>query len=412
MNLAFVLHLYQPPTQSESALKTIVAESYIPLLKLIKNKSDTSFTLNVPLSVLELLDKYGYTEVINTIKDLVELEKIELTGSGAYHPLLTKISEKNVYQQIILNEYGQGYYFGARQGFEGENSILIKNLKGFFPPELCINMKLIDILNDLDYEWVLIDSSALDENSEGSIFKVGGHKINLVKRDTDLSNILAFKRDAVIDDIVKYVMNLRTEAAVIALDAETFGHHNKDGIYLLDLLIDKLHQINVKIINISTLVSQTESKDINTVLESTWAFEKGGIHMDIYRLWDIQGNKFHEILWKMLHIVDNYNPDMTVKVLEEGYETISIWNQEDVKSIQNKQLVEDINLNLLILKSMHSDQFWWASNMTIYDKHLFSPLMIENSVNMYRKIAPMLNNENLFNEITALCDEVSLLLKS
>ena len=132
MNIGFLFHLYQPIIQEEVTFRKVAGESYLPLVKFLKDKKYLKVTLNTPLSLLEQMDKYGYNEWLSDVKTLVESGRVELVGSGAYHPLLTKIPVDIAERQVILNEFGLGYYFGRRTGFEGESAVLVKNLNGFF----------------------------------------------------------------------------------------------------------------------------------------------------------------------------------------------------------------------------------------------------------------------------------------
>ena len=143
MKIVFLLHLYQPSIQVEAEFNTICTQVYFPLIKYIKNKKNFSAVLSIPLSLIEQMDRYGHKSWIEDVKILFENERIELTGGAAYHPLLTKIPEIFVEKQIVLNEYGLGYYLGRKSGFEGEASIMIKNLDGFFPPELALNFDFV-----------------------------------------------------------------------------------------------------------------------------------------------------------------------------------------------------------------------------------------------------------------------------
>ena len=104
MKVGFVLHLYQPPTQSESVLRQVASECYLPLVKLIKERRDFNLTLNIPLSLVELMDKYGYSDWIVDIKELVKAERVELVGSSAYHAILSLAPVEFSDKQIILNE--------------------------------------------------------------------------------------------------------------------------------------------------------------------------------------------------------------------------------------------------------------------------------------------------------------------
>jgi predicted glycosyl hydrolase (DUF1957 family) len=209
--------LYQPVTQERGFFNAIYSSCYYPLLKLIKNKKDFRVTLNTPLSLLQQMDAYGHSDWIELLKDLVSNEKIELMGSAAYHPLLTKIPQQIAEEEIILNEYGLGYYLGRRSGFEGEPSILIKDLNGFFPPELAVNQNLITSLCSLGYKWVIADELAVPKGP--GIYELKEENIKLVIRSRDLSNAISFKRDSDISEI-KGMLN---GDKVIVLDGETWA---------------------------------------------------------------------------------------------------------------------------------------------------------------------------------------------
>jgi len=161
VKVAIVLHLYQPPTQEEAVFRQVATECYIPLLKFIKNQKNSKFTLNVPLSLLEQMDKYGYNYWLNDLKDMVSSERVEILGSAAYHALLPKVPAQFVEREIVLNEYGLGYYLGARQGFEGEPSIMLKNVSGFFPPELAVSTDLLHTVSSMGYSWMLVDETSI-----------------------------------------------------------------------------------------------------------------------------------------------------------------------------------------------------------------------------------------------------------
>ena len=191
VKLGLLLHLYQPLTQESGVFNDIASSCYLPLLKLIKNQKDFKVTLNVPLSLLQQMEYYGFSLWIDSLKELVDAGKVEITGSAAYHPLLTKIPVEYAEKQIILNEYGLGYYLGRKTGFEGEPSVMIRNLNGFFPPEMAIDESVLNILDDLGYKWVVVDESALaGDNYRNRVIALKDRNIKLVVRDREMSNIL------------------------------------------------------------------------------------------------------------------------------------------------------------------------------------------------------------------------------
>ena len=400
--MAFLLHLYQPPTQTEAAFKVIAHDCYVPLIKLIKSKSNCKFTLNTPLSLLEQLEKYGYSNVINQIKELVEADRVELVGSAAYHPLLTKIPEDFVYKQIVLNEYGLGYYFGQRQGFEGEISMMVKDIRGFFPPELAINKKVLEVLDDLNYEWVVVDEYSTPAVS--GLFTIDGIKTYILYRDSKLSNLISFKRDDNVEDIGSYILQLREsnkETVTVVLDEEVFGHHSKEGLYLLEAIIDSVASLGVNLVTVSEALDGHESILLPNIVDSTWSGSKGA-----YLLWADPKNVIHKELWDLSNLVVKEFATKIAPKSEEGFENIPTWKEKELDKISDVKLKEFVALELLILKSMHNDQFKCASNATVCDKTLYSPTMVKSALDTYKKIAEFDLMRDVAEQIHQLSDEI------
>ncbi len=412
MNVGFLLHLYQPSTQTENVFKQVCSETYIPLIKLLKNKPHYRISLNVPLSLLEQMDKYGYKDWLKDLKDLYDAERVEIVGSAAYHPLLTKIPEDYIDQEIILNEYGMGYYLGSKQGFEGEDSILVKNLKGFFPPELSINPNVYSKINDLGYEWVLVEKCAIPQGQTlmlgQNVFKYKNNQCLLIVRDDELSNMLSFKRDSLNDDFIDK-LHKKAETAdsvVISLDAEAFGHHNREGIYLLEDTIDKILHANHTVVTVSDLVSESIHEEIDEIFESNWSESTCVKDQNMYKLWDNSENEIQKSLWYIQeNVLKSYqSTNHTINI--EGYENISFWVNSQISNLPAPDRL-NIELMLLINKSLHSDQFWWASGVEVFDKNLFSPTMINNALNLYKEIAARLDDKDLIYLIDQKSTQIS-----
>jgi len=418
VNIGFILHLYQPPTQAEHVFKQICVESYLPLLKLIKNKPNYKFTLNVPLSLLEQMDKYGYKDWLKDLRDLYESERVEIVGCSAYHSLLTKTPEKLAEQGIILNEFGLGYYLGSRQGFEGEESILVKNLRGFFPPELCLNENVINMVSNLGYDWLIADRCLVPQDQTlmlgQNIYKLKDTASLLVVRDTEISNLFSFKRDSFSDDIIdKFHKRSETaDSVVIALDAEAFGHHNREGMFLLEDIADKLLRLGNNLTTISELVSDSPRDQINEIYESNWSQLVCNIDNDIlYKLWANTDNELQKSLWYIQENVLKYYEKFSDFSTPEGFENVGIWNPTEMQKLP-KEMREKVELMLLIQKSLHSDQFWWASGEMVFDKLLFSPTMVNNALDYYKEISARIGDADLIYLVDVKSREIQEALKN
>ncbi|MFZ5424177.1 MAG: hypothetical protein ACOZAO_00040 [Patescibacteria group bacterium] len=401
MNIAFLFHLYQPITQDELVVRKVMEESYAPLLKLLKSKKNVKFTFNIPLSLVQQLNAYGYNEWISQVKELLEAGRLELVGSGAYHPLLSKLTAPLVTKEIILNEYGLGYYFGRDTDFEGDPSILVRDLNGFFPPELAINKKVLKQLKELSYSWVLLDESAIPTSFNGKdgtrygVYLDKDTELLLAVRNRTLSNVLSFKRD--LD--TKNLHDVFTSSSIIALDGEFFGHHYKEGIYLLDIFLEELLDKKVQIISVGDYVySERPVKLHDSILESSWAASDADmVEANAYPRWDVKGNEVHKNLWKIVkNLMSSYKDDSYKKI--EGFEAKPIWQDSILSAINDSKLTLDIKM----LQALHSDPFWWASSESVK-----VPWMIERGLELYKETARLLGDAELEKLVSDSCDIIS-----
>lgn len=419
MNLAFLLHIYQPPIQERDVLKKITDVSYIPLFKIMKNLLTAKFTFNIPLSLIYQWHLHGYDSLISNIKQLYEKDRIELTSCGAFHPLLAKLPEHLIEKEIILNEYALGYYFGQDKGFEGEDALLLKNVSGFFPPEMAVNDSVIDKLEELGYSWFIADEVAIPKGfvkkPYNPVFDIPGKNIKLVTRNTTLSNNLAFTRDTNVDNFIDEVLLHRQEGinAIVALDGEFFGHHYDEGLDLLEKLINKLEALGIRLTTVSELVDQSPSQEIEHVVESTWAAGPDDIASgNSYPMWDIKDNEVQGLLWKLFDTVIDYHRDIgdLPKNLDEvenkSLETFPIWDLDALNKLSNQEVKNHLYKTILLLQSVNSDQFWWASGIKIGGRPMFREDMITNALEVYELLAGLSQDEKFQTQVKEQSDEI------
>ncbi|MFC1621861.1 hypothetical protein ACFL13_00535 [Patescibacteria group bacterium] len=386
MNLALVLHMYQPSFQDPKVFRKIADASYLPLVRFLKNNKHASVTLSIPLSTIYQLHKHGYSEFLDSIKELSETGSIELVSSAAYHALLPKMPDWAVEKQILLNEYGLGFYFGNHKGFEGEDAILVKNVRGFFPPELAVSESVVRVLNDLGYEWVLVDSVAVEKRDK-AFLNLEDSQIKIAVRHTGLSNLISFKRDTDVHDILSEAQKIK-DIAVVALDAEYFGHHYKEGIYVLEGLLSECENFGINMTTVSQAMGDGVNQNVNNIAESTWGASLEDISDgNIYPFWVNSGSEVQDELWNLLNeVLENYKPETPTEVIE-NLGAFPIWDTEKLGSIQNEVFEKDISKELLVLQLMNSDQFWWASKKEIMGKNLYNPEIIREILAQYEKYA-------------------------
>ncbi len=373
----------------------------------------------MPLSLTYQLHKNGYDKFLSELKELYEAERIELTSTGAYHPLLTKIPPPLAEKEIMLNEYGLGYYFGKDKGFEGEEALLIKNVNGVFPPEMAVNDSLLELLDKMGYSWVAVDSAAIppDELDYTPVYSFKDLDIKAVCRHTGLSNIISFKRDTDIDDFIDYTLMLRQKGTdlMVALDGEFFGHHNKEGIYIFNTLMESLISLGVELCTVSELVDRADETIIGGLRDSTWGADEEKMQSgNAYPLWDNPEVPLHKLLWEILNKVcqaalaadaDAGGAHLSGGKYAKGpflngddafdYTTFPIWDLEKLDKIENIALKNHLFENILLLQSLNSDQFWWASKGVVGGKEMFDPGYIQKSLETYIKYATITQNDEL-----------------
>lgn len=411
MIIAFVkvglhLHLYQPCVQEEDTFKSVVSQCYSPLIKYLKTKKNITVSADVSLSLLEQLDKYGYSSLINDIKALVGQQRIELVGSAAYHPLLTKIPAKFIEKQIVLNEYAQGFYFGSHVDFEGNPSVQIKDLRGFFAPELAINTEIVKTIEEFGYNWLIVDETALAGYSFGVYVlrserrggtglsaespRLGGGEIDIVCRDRTLSNMISFKRDSGVGDIMGYI-KANPGDRVVALDGETFGHHNKEGFDLLDNLVYAFGLNGIALVSAGEVVSDLRAVTVDSVNESSWgASDQDMQNGNIYPMWYDKNNGLQMKMWELeneilSNVIEN-GAERAQKVdgKFEGAETVPVWKGAGLNAIADENVRKSVGLDLLLNKFLLSDKYWWLSKKEVGGSVLYHPGFVRECLKLAR----------------------------
>lgn len=405
MNLCLLLHFYQPSNQFGDVLKRVTQECYIPLIKSVKNNKKIKITADFPLSLLEQLDRYGFNWLIRDIKDLVDVGRIELVGSAAYHPLLTKIPLDFVDKQIILNESSLAYYFGVNKDFEGEDCFMIKGLRGFFPPEMAINGEVLEALGGLGYDWVSVDEFCLPKESRdtlktGFVYHLSSQIPKLIVRSRRLSDLISFKRDLDRSAIVTEILKDSADK-MVALDAETFGHHYKDGVYLFESILSDILEKEVEVSTVSEAIQGLDVANISHANESTWSSTEA----EVYPLWEKKESKVNTALWFLQR---EMHAEFASKYPLEYPELASpqnggmpVWKR--TPSATSSVLGTRTRVELDMLKLQQSDQFWWSTEADIMGKKNFSRYMIDSVLDYYIEAVTALgSNKILFDRINAV----------
>ncbi len=348
-----LLHIYQPPGQKKEIINQVVKESYKRILTILQTNPFVRLSLNICASLTEQLVEYGYQDFLKQIKKLVETGQIELVGSAAYHPLLPLLPETEISRQVKLNEDINQKYFGKSW-----------QPKGFFLPELAYSKKTADVIQNLGYQWIVLDEIAYQGQFGqvlfDKIYKKGNLKI--IFRNRGLS-LLFFGEW--LDSVDKFFSSIKKdgrsdEFLITAFDGENLGHHRK---YLADLWEKILQDSKIQNITYSEYIDLLKDKPLIEVepLDSSWSTEIKDLKEKIpYPLWQHPENKLHQYQWQLTNLF------------------IGLINQ--VKDNSNYKEARE-----LLDKAIASDQYWWAAI-----KPLRNFGLIEDSTRQYLKIFSLL----------------------
>ena len=380
--VGLLIDLYLSPTEEESVVRHAASDFFIPLIKLLKNAKTSRASVNVPLSTLELLDKSGFQSLISEIKQLRDDEKIELVGAAAYNPLLTELPVELVEKQIILNEYALGYYFGAKQGFEGEPSILIKDVEGFVPTLGVVNSNVLKVLQQLDYKWVFANSICLPEDKEKSgvnVFNYGEEDLKLVRFDENISKLSNESSQENLAEIEREIISKKespeseffiriSDELEVDTNFEIRREENyfKKKLEFVELFLDIISKEGLTINCVRDVVKNSKKDSIDEKSEVGIFPDKLKNGMDNPVIGVLSGEKSGELssLFRGLDalLIGTLSGESTATEGDE-YSTLCLWNEPRVGIITDSNLHNIVCLNVLF------------SRFICYEKYVYTNLV-------------------------------------
>lgn len=371
--VGLLLHYYQPPGQLAGVLRRVVQECYRPLLKVFQEYPAARATFNVNGVLTEMLDDHGYADVLEGWRALAAAGQVEFTGSGKYHPILPLIPAAEAARQIALNDE-------ANRRLLGE----VYRPRGFFPPEMAWDHALAPLVARAGRDWVVMSGIACPV--EWPVTRVhreaagDGHTLAILFRDDLLSNKVAFRTT----DVAGFLQDVRRLGAddtdryvVIAMDAETFGHHIPGwereflaplfGILTAGTQETHAAAVNpppgprVRLATLSEIVDRMPAGPTVVPRASSWSTTREDLeHHNPYPLWRHRGNEIHRLLW--------WHLEQAMALLQLAEQ----WRDPDGdQDFATARVVADM--------ALHSDQFWWSSR-----RPHWSPGMVHRGLNLQR----------------------------
>jgi predicted glycosyl hydrolase (DUF1957 family) len=214
--------------------------------------------------------------------------------------------------------------------------------------------KLARVAKKLGYQWMIVDELAHPNHKDinrDTIYNLKGDPdLFFFFRERDISfrilsaqvGISVFSGRMLVDLLGS---RLKTKNYMVtAMDGETFGHHRPG---LEQLLFDLYKAPEIQSVKLSDLPALFSKRAPVTPRPSSWAL----MHKDIerntpYSRWDDAGNPIHRAQWQLTYLaikaVNNLNPK------------------------SNAFAKARASLD----RSLHSDQYWWASASPWWDTRI------------------------------------------
>ncbi len=279
------IHIYQPPTSDKERIMSVAKESYQFIVDVLKKNPDFKLTININACLTEQLAKFGYEDLLNDIKALLEKGQIELVESGAYHPILAMLPEKEIERQIQINKAINSKHFGEAYA-----------PKGFYIPEMAYTEKVAKIIKAMGYEWVILDeinyNGKLGQVKFNTKYQIKNVGLNVVFRNRSIS------QSYVPDTILKLIKSSNApEIVITATDGEIYGHKHKD----IDGNLTKVAQTKeVGTQTVSEYLSELQEVEEVKLVDGSWESTEEEIKKKKpFMLWDDPKNKIHSKLWDL-----------------------------------------------------------------------------------------------------------------
>ena len=351
MYWACFLHIYQPPSQHPEVLERIVNESYRPLLNGIQKIKRAKVTLNINAVLTELLDQYGYGDVIEVIRTLAEEGRLEFTESGKYHAFFPLIPQTEIIRQIKLNHQTNRDFFGD-----------LYQPRGIFSPEMSYAPKIADVAQELGYQYLLADEIA-HQGQIGLVkfdrlYQIGETEVMIYFRQKKASNLIM---GAVTRSVasIKAAVGDDLDYLVTAMDGETFGHHR---VGLEEFLFDLLKEPSWTPVLISELPNLIKKVEAVMPLSSTWASSEQDLSEgNQFDLWFDRENTIHKFAWELTNLA---LAAVNESRWAEGDSAPARTENKRIRtgSPGGKELIKEWRAARHLLdQALHSCHYWWAS---------------------------------------------------
>lgn len=279
------------------------------LKKLVKKGKN--YTLEDRVKIIEI-QREIIRKIIPTLKQLWEENKIEITTSPYYHPILPILLD---YRNIKKNAPADDEILGlsteldaklqTEMALERIEEIFGKRPKGVWPSEQCVNGKTLEMLSNLGVEWSISDEGVLgssinfefEHDFRGFLkepyhllktyqYKTKNSDIKMIFRNSTIHNLISFEYAqhnpiATANDLYDRIKVLQSKILsspdnnhllTIALDGENcWENYLEDGNSFLKTLYTLITEDEtLETVLISDYLEKTEHKPLSKISAGSW----------------------------------------------------------------------------------------------------------------------------------------------
>lgn len=280
------------------------------LKKLIKKGKN--YTLEDRINIIEI-QRDIIRKIIPSTKKLVEKNKIEITTSPYYHPILPILLD---YKNIKKNQIPDDDISNLKTEMDAKiqtemaldriEEVFGKRPRGIWPSEHCVNGKTLELLSSIGVDWSISDEGILansinfefEHDFKGYLkepyhllktyrYKTKNSDLKMIFRDSSIPNLISFEYQnhnpiATANDLYDRIKVLqskilsspdREHLLTIALDGENcWENYLEDGASFLKTLYTLITEDDtLETVLISDYLDNTkEDKPLNKIASGSW----------------------------------------------------------------------------------------------------------------------------------------------
>lgn len=280
------------------------------LKKLIKKGKN--YTLEDRINIIEI-QREIIRKIIPSTKKLVEKNKIEITTSPYYHPILPILLD---YKNIKKNQIPDDDISNLKTELDAKiqtemaldriEEVFGKRPRGIWPSEHCVNGKTLELLSSIGVDWSISDEGILansinfefEHDFKGYLkepyhllktyrYKTKNSDLKMIFRDSSIPNLISFEYQnhnpiATANDLYDRIKVLqskilsspdREHLLTIALDGENcWENYLEDGASFLKTLYTLITEDDtLETVLISDYLDNTkEDKPLNKIASGSW----------------------------------------------------------------------------------------------------------------------------------------------